>query len=83
MNYILLDQLTQQFAAAQTNQSYNCGAYGEGGYNRNDNCVTTTDGSSKLPDTGMNVVIGITGGVLLVVAAIVILATMRRKRSKK
>lgn len=78
MNHILLNHLTQ---FAQTSQSYNCGGYGEGGYNTNDNCVTTADGSA-LADTGTNAIIGIAGGILLIVIAVVILVVTRRKRSK-
>ena len=58
---------------------YNCAAYGAGSYNSNEACETTTDGGA-LADTGTNV--GITGGVLLMAIAAVILITSRRKAKK-
>lgn len=82
MNYILLNHLTQ---FAQADQSYNCGAYGEGSYNTNENCTTVADSTTNglgLADTGTNVVIGVAGGVLLIIVAVVIFVTTRRKRSK-
>ena len=60
---------------------YNCAAYGAGSYNSNEACETTTDGGA-LADTGTNVAVGITGGVLLIAVAAVILITSRRKAKK-
>ena len=60
---------------------YNCAAYGAGSYNSNESCQTLTNGGS-LADTGTNVTIGITGGVLLIAVAVVILVKSRRKTSK-
>ena len=79
MNNILVNQFIQ---FAQTSQSYNCGAYGQGGYNTNENCQTTADGSG-LANTGEGVVVGIAGGVLLIVIAVVVLVVTRKKKSKK
>ncbi len=78
MNHIVLNYLTQ---FAQTNQSYNCGVYGGGGYDTND-CIATVAGSASLAGTGTSVIIGVTGGALLVVIAVVIFVTTRRKQSK-
>ncbi len=66
----------KQFAA-----EYNCAAYGSGSYNSNENCQTTTDGGA-LADTGTSVAVGITGGVLLIAVAVVILVKSRRKANK-
>ena len=61
---------------------YNCAAYGAGSYNSNEACETTTDGGA-LADTGMNVAVGITGGVLLVAVGLASLILLRRKNVKK
>ena len=58
---------------------YNCGAYGAGTYDSQQVCGTD---SGSLANTGTNVVVGITGGVLLIAVAIVILFTTRRKKNK-
>ena len=81
MNHVSYGHLRQ---FAQANQSYNCGSYGQGDYDANDNCrtVTTVEGSN-LADTGMSVALGIVGGVLLVVAAIERRGVTRRKKVKK
>jgi LPXTG-motif cell wall-anchored protein len=81
MNQVSYSNLRQ---FAQANQSYNCGSYGQGDYDANDNCRTVTSvGGPNLADTGMSVALGIVGGVLLVVAAIVLLVVTRRKKVKK
>lgn len=82
MDYMILYMMTQ------TASTYNCGAYGVGDYNANEACLTTEDGSAQPPtgqlsETGMAVVTGIVGGILLIVVAIAVLVTTRRKRSKK
>ena len=59
---------------------YNCAAYGAGSYNSNESCQTLTEGGA-LADTGTNIVIGVTGGVLLIAIAAVILFTTRRKKN--
>lgn len=71
--------------------SYDCNAYGAGGYNAEQNCTTgtdtgagaTTDTSSNtgLAATGTNIAIGVGGGLALVVAGVVILMKLRRKKS--
>jgi len=66
----------KQFAA-----EYNCAAYGTGTFNSNESCQTLTNGGS-LADTGTNVAIGISGGVLLIAVAVAILIKTRRKASK-
>ena len=60
---------------------YNCAAYGAGSYNSNQSCESLTN-SGTLADTGTNVIVGVTGGVLLIAVAAVILFTTRRKNSK-
>ena len=60
---------------------YNCAAYGAGAYDSNQSCATIT-GSGSLADTGTNVTIGITGGILLVVVAIAMLVATRRKAKR-
>lgn len=59
---------------------YNCGAYGAGAYDSRQACATTDSGS--LADTGTNVIVGITGGSLLIIVAVAILFTTRRKKNK-
>ncbi len=71
-----MDIFYKQFAA-----DYNCAAYGAGSYNSNESCQTLTDGGS-LADTGTNVAVGISGGVLLIAVAVVILVKSRRKVAK-
>ena len=69
-----MNQFYKQFSA-----EYDCGAYGTSTYNSNQACETTTDSGSGLANTGTNITVGITGGVLLVAVAIVILVKTRRK----
>lgn len=64
-----------QFAA-----EYNCAAYGAGAYNSEQSCATITNGGT-LADTGTNMTIGLTGGILLVVVSIALLVATRRKKS--
>lgn len=59
---------------------YNCAAYGAGSYNSNQSCESLAN-SGALADTGTSVVIGVTGGVLLIAVAAVILFTTRRKKN--
>ena len=59
---------------------YNCAAYGAGDYNSNQSCESLTN-SGALADTGTNMTIGLTGGVLLIAVATVILFTTRRKKN--
>ena len=59
---------------------YNCAAYGAGDYNTNQSCESLTN-SGALADTGTNVVVGVTGGVLLIAVAAVLLFTTRRKKN--
>lgn len=68
----------KQFAA-----DYNCAAYGAGDYNSNESCETLTNGNTNggLADTGTNVIVGVTGGVLLIAVAAVLLFTGRRKKN--
>ncbi len=58
---------------------YNCAAYGAGSYNSNQSCESLTN-SGALADTGTSVVVGVTGGVLLVAIAAVMLFTLRHKK---
>ncbi|MGB4957548.1 MAG: transmembrane domain-containing protein [Candidatus Saccharimonas sp.] len=67
----------KQFAA-----EYNCAAYGAGNYNSNESCQTLTNGGS-LADTGTNVAIGVTGGVLLIAIGLASFILLRRKNVKK
>ena len=67
----------KQFAA-----DYNCAAYGAGNYNSNESCQTLTNGGS-LADTGTNVAIGVTGGVLLIAVGLASFILLRRKGVKK
>ena len=67
----------KQFAA-----EYNCAAYGAGNYNSNESCQTLTNGGS-LADTGTNVAIGVTGGVLLIAIGLASFILLRRKGVKK
>lgn len=61
--------------------AYDCGAYGTSTYNNGDQCKTT-DGS--LPGTGMDVLLPLILGVVLVVSALVALVVMRKKaRARK
>ena len=60
---------------------YNCAAYGAGGYNSNQSCESLTN-SGALADTGTNIAVGLTGGVLLIAIAAVILIKSRRKAAK-
>jgi len=60
---------------------YNCAAYGAGDYNSNQSCESLTN-SGALADTGTNIAVGLTGGVLLIAIAAVILIKSRRKAAK-
>ncbi len=61
---------------------YNCAAYGAGDYNSSESCASLTGTSGgTLADTGTNIVVGITGGVLLIAVAAVLLITTRRKKN--
>ncbi len=66
----------KQFASV-----YGSDTYGGNRYSASDTHQETDGG--RLQDTGMDVVVGITGGVLLIAIAAVILVTTRRKRNKK
>lgn len=67
----------KQFAA-----DYNCAAYGAGNYNSSESCQTLTSGGS-LADTGTNVALGVTGGVLLIAIGLASFILLRRKNVKK
>ncbi len=67
----------KQFAA-----EYNCAAYGAGAYNSEQSCATLTNSGSALADTGTNVTIGLTGGILLVAVSVALLIATRRKKVK-
>ena len=67
----------KQFAA-----DYNCAAYGAGNYNSNESCQTLTN-SGNLADTGTNVAVGVTGGVLLIAIGLASFILLRRKNVKK
>lgn len=70
-----------QFAAV-----YGCGAYSAGNYSTNATCTTTTGNGSTsggtLPSTGENIIYGLVGGTLLIVLAIVLFVSSRRKNRK-
>lgn len=66
--------------------TYNCGAYGTGTYNES-SCKTTTGttggttSDGGLADTGMSVYLPLAGGIILIaIAAILLVRTLRRKR---
>lgn len=65
------------FAAA-----YGQSTYGGDVYNSTTSTGTSTDGGT-LPATGTNMVLGLAGGVLLIVIAVVLFITARRKKNKK
>ncbi len=75
MNQTLL--LPIKFMAAE----YNCAAYGAGDYNSDQNCETLV-GGGLLPDTGTSVIVGITGGVLLIAVAVALFVSTKRKAAK-
>lgn len=57
-------------------------AYGESSYGGDVyNATTSTDGGT-LPATGTNMVVGLVGGVLLIVIAVVLFISLRRKKNK-
>lgn len=65
----------------QFGAEYNCGAYGIGQYDSNQACQTATE-SGSLADTGTNMAVGLTGGILLVLIAAVLIIKTRRSASK-
>lgn len=64
-------------------ETYGCNTYGSGSYNNNQCSTATAEGTSSLSDTGTNVIVGVTAGVILVIAAIVLLFWTRKKKGKK
>lgn len=83
MNNELLNTYTFFVQLAVT---YNCDAYGANSYNSNEPCTTTSgsgDGSSggSLVDTGVNVVLPIVIGLVLIIGPA--LYFIRRRLSKK
>ena len=65
----------------QFGAGYNCDAYGAGAYSSDQVCGTSTD-AGGLANTGPDVIVGVTGGVLLIVVAAVLLIRTRRKARK-
>lgn len=66
--------------------AYGCGSYGGGNFNAGTACTSTSttppaDGGS-LPPTGTSIVYGLAGGILLIVIALVLLVSARRKGRK-
>ena len=57
--------------------SYNCGAYGNGGFNENQ-CASVVSGG--LSNTGTDVTIGIGVGILLIVVAVILILRNRKKK---
>lgn len=68
--------------------TYDCGTYGASTYNNNDPCQTTTTGTSGgtsggLAGTGVDVLLPLAIGLVLIISAILILVRMRKKSRKK
>jgi hypothetical protein len=76
---------------------YNCGSYGAGTYNdgtgtcitgsgngsgTGSNTGTSTSTSGGLANTGMNVILPLAGGVILIVLALVLLFSTLKRRKK-
>lgn len=57
---------------------YNCGAYGEGDYNSSVTCETLTGGS--LSDTGVNVYVGVVGGLVIMAVAVFLIFRKAKKK---
>ena len=77
MNYLLT-----KFAA-----EYNCNAYGSDAYNSGGTCVAggtgTSSGDPNLANTGVDVLVPLVIGLVLIAAAIVmIVRNVRRKKSR-
>ena len=64
---------SNQFAA-----NYDCNAYGAGNYDAA-TCTTSSDSGGLLP-TGDNMAVGLVGGILLIVIAVVLFITTRRSK---
>ena len=61
--------------------TYSCGSYGAGAYNESATCGSSTT-TGGLAGTGENIAVGLGGGVLLIVVAVVIFIRMHRKKNK-
>ena len=71
-----------KFYLHQLAASYDCNAYGSGDYNST-SCTTAATGSEGLVPTGTDVMVGVTGGILLIVTALAILFKTRSKKTAK
>lgn len=68
--------------------TYDCRAYGADAYNSDKPCETTTTStntatSGGLAPTGVNIAIGITAGVLLIVVGVVLILRAHKKSTAK
>lgn len=67
-------------------QTYDCNAYGAGGFGDEQICTTTeqssTQSSTGLAPTGESIVLGVGAGLALMVAAVIIIMRLRRKNQK-
>lgn len=70
----------KQFAA-----TYDTGTYGGGVYSARSSTSTSTDQSTTgtLPSTGVSIMYGLVGGVLLVVIAVVLFIVVLRGKRRK
>ena len=66
--------------------TYNCNAYGAGGYSTQGECVTTASPGTSggiLTNTGQDAIIGVGVGVVLIASAVVLMIRGRRKKATR
>lgn len=81
-NNTRVEKTTMTYTFVRTIAQYDCGAYGANTYNNGQVCAATTI-NGGLANTGLDVMVPLGTGLVIIVAAVVLLARALRTRKQK